>query len=349
MDIPDWLLERINADGDYYDNEYGKGFSPNYANPVLISYHQKAIEALGQRYGGDDFFAYIELGSLGHWGEWHIRTNTNIRLIPSEAIRNQYVMHYLSAFPHTHLLMRRPFAIAATHNLGLYNDMSGDYNATRTWLDWIASGGEYSQTGESTALSPMPNDWQVAPIGGEQASNITKETFYLDKLDQTLELLRASHTTFIGPGGPYDIPSGGPLQAGIDSIQATIGYHLFIEQIIMPRQVNLGRQLHLQLVFNNTGIAPMYYEWPVDIFLIGEDGGILLQDRLDLDVRNLLPGEGVTIKHKFSLDKLGNGNYSIGVAILDPRTGQPAVSFAMANSRNDRIQLLGSFEINRFF
>lgn len=349
LDIPDWLLERIDTDGDYYDVEYGKGFSPNYANPVFISYHQKAIEALGQRYGGDDFIAYIELGSLGHWGEWHIKTNTNIRLLPNEAIRDQFVSHYLQAFPHTHLLMRRPFAIAATEGLGLYNDMTGDADATRTWLEWIAIGGEYSQTGELLALSPTPNNWQVAPIGGEQTPSITNEEIYLSKLDQTLELLRASHTTFIGPGGPYDIPSGGPLQAGIDSVRATIGYHLFIEQLKMPRQVNWGRQLHLQLVFNNAGIAPMYYEWPVDIFLIDEDGAILLQDRLDLDVRSLLPGKSVMAKHRLSLDKFGDGNYFIGVAVMDPSTNQPAVSFAMSNSRNDRVQLLGSFEINRLF
>jgi len=349
LDIPDWLFDRINADGDYYENEYGKGFSPNYGNPVLISCHQKALQALGGRYGGEDFIAYIELGSLGHWGEWHIRTNTNIRPLPAEEIRDQYVQHYLHAFPHTHLLMRRPFAITATLGLGLYNDMTGDYNATQTWLDWITSGGEYSQTGEALALVPAPDNWQTAPIGGEQSTSIADETIYSNKLDQTLELLRASHTTFIGPGGPYDIPIGDPLQTGIDSVQATIGYHFYVEQVKMPRQVHWGKKLSVQLVFNNNGIAPMYYEWPVNIFFIGEDGSILLQDRLELNVRRLLPGKSIKINHKLSIENIKNGNYSIGIAILDPRTNQPAVRFAMSNPRNDRIQPLGSFEIKRFF
>lgn len=349
LDIPDWLFDRINSDGDFYDNDYGKGFSPNYADPILISYHQKAIQALGNRYDGKDFIAYIELGSLGHWGEWHIRADTNIRPLPGEAVRNQYVAQYLQAFPHTLLLMRRPFSIAATQGLGLYNDLTGDYTATQTWLDWIAVGGEYSQTGELFALSPMPNDWQVVPIGGEQTSSIPDEELYLSKLDQTLELLRASHTTFIGPGGPYDIPNGSPLQAGIDLAQATIGYHLYVKQVKMPRQVNWGNQISVRLIFSNAGIAPMYYAWPVQLFLLGEDGSVLTQYPLDLDVRRILPGEEVRINHKLALDQYSNGNYSIGVAVLDPLTNQPAVSFAMTNSRNDRIQPLGLFEIKRFF
>jgi len=47
-DIPDWLYDAIGGDGDWYDHAYGQGFSPNYANPLLITYHQKAIRALGQ-------------------------------------------------------------------------------------------------------------------------------------------------------------------------------------------------------------------------------------------------------------------------------------------------------------
>lgn len=27
MDIPDWLFEKMNGDGEFYDNQYGKGFS----------------------------------------------------------------------------------------------------------------------------------------------------------------------------------------------------------------------------------------------------------------------------------------------------------------------------------
>ena len=32
MDIPEWLYDKIEGQGTWYDMEYGKGFSPNYQN-----------------------------------------------------------------------------------------------------------------------------------------------------------------------------------------------------------------------------------------------------------------------------------------------------------------------------
>ncbi len=157
LDIPDWLFSKINGSGEYYDNEYGKGFSPDYSNPVFIDSHRKAIKALGDRYGKDGFFAFIELGSLGHWGEWH--THPGLKPLPPENIRNLYVNHYIEAFPGTYLLMRRPFSIAQTLGLGLYNDMTADLTQTNIWLDWIEYGGDYLPQ-EIHSLSAMPNGWQ---------------------------------------------------------------------------------------------------------------------------------------------------------------------------------------------
>ncbi|MBM3144908.1 MAG: DUF4832 domain-containing protein [Chloroflexi bacterium] len=347
MDIPDWLYDKIGGDGDFYDHDYGKGFSPNYSNPVLIEYHQNAIQALGERYGGDDFFAYIELGSLGHWGEWHVKYDAGIRNMPSEEIRDLYVSHYIEAFPNTHLLMRRPFSIAAKLGLGVYNDMTADFEATTTWLDWIANGGEYNQTQEANALSAMPNGWQIAPIGGEQTGSMSPEEIYDIQLEQTIRLLEDSHTTFIGPGGPYDLVYGGSLQQGINQVLATIGYRLYVQQVKMPRWVHFGEDIEISLAFANAGIAPFYYDWPVRIYVIDEVGERLADYRLDLDLRTVLPDTLQVIAFTVPVEKLDNGRYSIAIAIIDPLTDEPAVQLAMFCACPCLIQQIGSFEIYR--
>ncbi|WP_257903762.1 hypothetical protein [Streptococcus macedonicus] len=147
-DIPDWFYNRLSDPGDWYDSDYGKGFSPNYSSEALMTAYEKAIQAMGERWG-DDFISFIELGGLGHWGEWHVDTTAGIRQLPDKSIRERYVTPWLSAFPNANLLMRRPFTVASENGLGLYNDMAGDQEATQEWLDWIASGGVYSQTGTS--------------------------------------------------------------------------------------------------------------------------------------------------------------------------------------------------------
>lgn len=349
MDIPDWLYEQIEGQGDFYDVPYGKGFSPDYSHPILIEKHRQAISALGQRYGGDDFIAFIQLGSLGHWGEWHVRSDSTIRPLPEEAICDQYVQHYLTAFPNTHLLMRRPFNIAAREGLGLYNDMTADLKATQTWLEWITQGGDYSQTGELNALSPMPEGWQLAPIGGEQTGSMSDEEVYGQYLDQTIALLKASHTTFIGPGGPYNIPPSSSLQPGINRVLAAIGYRLAISKAHLPKWVWWGRHVSLRMDLSNTGIAPFYYEWPLAVIVLDEAGRQVEVIRLEADIRQALPGKPLHIRARLPIDELPDGIFTIAAAILDPQSGQPAVRFSVAEQPVQPMQMLGHFRLRRLF
>lgn len=345
LDIPDWLYTAINGDGEHYSSDQRKGFSPNYSNPIFIEYHQKVIRALGERYGEDAFFAYVELGSLGHWGEWHTDEDTGARQMPLTDIRDLYIMHYYEAFPNTHLLMRRPFATAQHLNLGLFNDMTGDLESTQEWLGWINYGGEFNETGEPHALRAMPDAWMLAPIGGEQTGSITDEDLYVTKLDQTIQLLRESHTTFIGPGGPYKSEYKGPYQTGIDQVLANVGYRLYIKELIIPRKLIIKEVLEIEVLFSNDGVAPIYYNWPTVFYFFDQNNNLRASYPTDLDIRNILPGEFYTRRFSLPLNQLENGLYHVGIAILDPLTNKPAVRFAMQNNRQDLIQQLGSFEI----
>ena len=73
MDIPDWLYAQT-GDGSWYSTDYGKGYSPDYNNATFRAAHRRVLAALGEHFGTDGFVTYVELGSLGHWGEWHIKT-----------------------------------------------------------------------------------------------------------------------------------------------------------------------------------------------------------------------------------------------------------------------------------
>jgi hypothetical protein len=346
LDIPDWLFEKMNRDGKFYDNEYGKGFSPNYSNTVLLEHHRLAIKALGDQYRRDGFFAFIELGSLGHWGEWH--THPPLEPLPPENIRNLYVLHYIKAFPDTYLLMRRPFSIARQLNLGLYNDMTGSLEDTNPWLDWIENGGDYLPN-EKNTLVPMPDGWERAPIGGEQAPTMSNEEIYTANLETTLQLLKESHTTFIGPGGPYKVEAGSSLQAGIDQVLSTIGYRLYMEKAEMPLIVKFDKAIQVKLSFSNDGIAPFYYNWPTLIYLFDESGKTIGTYPLAMDLRKILPGRINDVSFDLPVSTFEDGTYSIGFAIIDPLTGKPGVKLANESARNDLIQVVGTFEVNWLF
>lgn len=346
MDIPAWLYDKINGDGKFYRNSYGRGFSPNYSNSILIEHHGLAIKTLGDKYGKNDFFAYIQMGSLGHWGEWH--QQSELGQLPVREIRDIYVYDYIKAFPNTHLLMRRPFTIARDLNLGLYNDMTGNFQATTEWLNWIQNGDEYLAEEENVVV-PMPSAWEKAPIGGEQSPILSYEHVYLDNLETTLQLIKESHTTFIGPFGPYRAEYNGHLQDGINQVLSVLGYRLYIDRVETLKIVQFEKTIGVKLDFSNQGIAPFYYNWEVVLYLFDENGNKLQTYQLPLDLRDILPNQTKRVYFNLPVENLDNGKYKIGVAILDSITGQPSVKLANENSRNDLIQEVAAFEVKWLF
>lgn len=325
LDIPDWLITETGWDGDYYDNSYGKGYSPNYSNPLFIEYHAQAIAALGERYGQDTFISYVQLGSLGHWGEWHTYFESGVRQLPNEDIRRQYVLPYLEAFPHAKLLMRRPFQIAKEFNLGLYNDMTGHPQYAREWFDWIENGGEYDQTFEEDGLVAMADAWQTAPIGGEFTSAIPMLNMLVVNLDQTLQMIRDSHTSFLGPKVPYaESQHSQRYYDGADQVLNALGYRLGVTKSVWTEPY-LGNTKKIKLTWENSGSAPMYWDWPVYLYIYDANNELISQLPVDLQLTKLLPGKTMQTVTEIPADiNLGSTGF-LYVGIVDPMTEQPAV------------------------
>lgn len=339
MDIPQWLYDETGKDGIWYDIEYGKGYAPNYNNPVFIERNKQAIEALGRKYGQDDFFCYIELGSLGHWGEWHIKYDEGIGRMPLEDVRAQYIQPYITSFPNSIILMRRPFNAAKEHGFGIFNDMTGAPEDTQEWLGWIESGGEYNETDEENALAAMQDAWKTAPIGGEFTSGITMGQLLDAGLNTTLNLLEQSHTTFIGPM----IPKDNTYANGIAAVLKRLGYRLRIDSAKLKTTL-FSKGLSVELKWANDGIAPIYKPWSVYIYLFDQTGKEVLKVPVDIDITKIINTQSVTSTTMLPTYYLPDGIYDLAIAVIDPMAGKPAVAFAMENTRSDRIYVLGKWE-----
>lgn len=336
MDIPQWLYD-LTGDGDFYDTEYGKGYAPNYANEIFLDYHRKALAALGE-YFSDGFLSYVQLGSLGHWGEWHVLYSAGIKRLPDSAIREQYVQHYLDSFQNVRFLMRRPFEPAAEQGFGLYNDMSGHTASTREWLDWIAQGGEFTQTQEENAMVPMPDFWENAPVGGELTSSLPMWYLCGPGLGKTISLLKASHTSFLGPNCPVSSDGYDSLlyTFAVPKLLNTLGYRIGITKLTLRNQI-------LTLQWENEGSAPIYFETPVRLYLVDNAGTAEPLADIPIDLTALLPEETMT-----SVTRLPEGisyeDKTLAVGIIDPMTNKPSVSLVSNQEQiSDRLFVLYRF------
>lgn len=324
MDIPEWLYEKSGKAGKWYDGEYGKGFAPDYNSPTIISCHKKAVRAIGEHFGQDGLISYVELGSLGHWGEWHVNYSEGIQRIPREAVRDKYILPWTEAFPDAMILMRRPFAAAEKYGFGLYNDMTGQPETTQSWLGWINNGGEYDQTGEKNVIVPMKDFWKTAPSGGEFTSSLSMEEMLDTNLSGTVEMIREAHTTFLGP----KIPDENYVD-GYKEVLKNMGYRLWIS---MAELKNTAKGSRLKLTWENSGVAPMYKEWPVYVYIEDESGKLVEKSRISIKISSLFPGEKATTLTALETERLNSlleKGYRLSVGIEDPMTELPCVRFAM--------------------
>ena len=324
-DLPEWL--RTRTEGDWYRTSYGQGWCPDYSDPVLMAAHKAAVLALGQRYDADPFVSFIELGSLGHWGEWHVHSKAG--KMPPSAEREAYIRDYLEAFSKTHLMMRRPFQTAAKEKMGLFNDMAGDVDATLEWLDWIENGGAYQE--EESGLSAMAEAWKQAPVGGELTTSRTPERL-LSQPETLLRLFRLSHTAWIGPNSFAEVRNRN-LQSALDTVLSGIGSRLRITEAHLE-----GTRLSLEVT--NDGIAPFYYDWPLAVAVTDLQGERAVL-KTDLDIRTLLPGKTGTASVLLPSEKDWQ---CLEAGILDPMTGQPAMKLAMKTAFRDGWNLLAEKE-----
>lgn len=338
MDIPDWLYEEIGRSGKWYDSDYGKGFSPDYCHPALIQNHERLLNALGERYNQDPLIAFIQLGSLGHWGEWHTRDDDQGFIpFPKQNISDQYAEHYVRAFPDKHLLMRRPHQVALDHKMGLYNDAFGKSKSTIDgFLKWYTEGYKSWLTDEDEPA--MPDFWATSPSGGEFSSG----SYFKDSvIEETLRQARLTHVTWMGPSAPYR-EKDAAIQPNIDRFLKTIGYRFVLTKETHEKEAAAGKSLHISLAVNNRGVAPFYYNWPLELSLADGQGTIVAAVRTDIDIRKWLPGEHEASYALPIPDHLQEGVYTVNAAILDPQSGKPGVEFAIDGKRADGRYALGT-------
>lgn len=311
-DIPKWLLDKV-KDGTYYNDEYGKGYSPDYSNEIFMKYHKRAIEKLAEYCNDDYFVSFVELGSIGHWGEWHALGSDGTNLMPDKNICEQYAMLYSESFKNAILLTRRNYDFAVSGQMGVYNDMVGDEEETKEWLGWINQGGIQETSQEELILSKLNLD-KTVPVGGEFTSSPSMDTIISEDFGSTLARISESKMTYLGPMVP-NLTKEEYTQA-CDSILRRMGYKIYVSALSI--RYNFSKdEMNLNLKFENAGNAGFYFDWPVTVYVFDKDMNQVYWEGLQLDLRDLNTNDEITAECSVPVNSDLMKEFYIGVGITD--------------------------------
>ncbi|MFD7770432.1 carboxypeptidase regulatory-like domain-containing protein [Streptomyces sp. NPDC059787] len=335
--------------GDHWPADLAAG---NFTSAAFDARLQRMIQRLGTLWDDDPRVAYVQMGIFGLWGEQHGTAQPpNL-----ETYFNQY-------FTNKHVQVR--------------------YYDKGMWADYSQFGHYNDSIGD---LITAPN-WDSKPIGGEPAYDYngfavhgvnTRETCGdEDYCNNTANLARSAHAVYYTWVGDYSYGSrwtsfdaeGGreaylankaAIDIGAEKIQKALGYRYVISSFSYPKRIDPGVPFDVSFTVKNTGAAPMYYNWPVQVSLKNPaTGEIVWSDTFaNTDITAWQPGSGYP-----AFDKKKNGTWSeavaeyttapaehtetgtftlpttvanrktyvIQLAVLDPAGNVPSLRFAMQN------------------
>lgn len=336
-DIPDWLMEQT-GDGYAYKDAAGRGYAPDYANKRFVQAHREALQALADWCRQDAFVAYVEAGSLGMNGEWG--HDAEGAAVPSAETRQLYAEQYEEAFPEKDRI-RLLFSSGAgpVEGRGSWGDMLGDGQAVANWNSALGNAssapagdgadalgntaGGADADSSNAAMKPdagKRNDheagelWMTSPVAGALTGTVPVDTLLMENLSDTLDQIRSSHVSFIGPVCP---DADQQLTNGSEMILRNVGYCIYLSRLQTTVDF-IDDDLQLHMTFGNIGQAPMYWDWPVSMYIYDRTGTCIRVQTLDLKLSDLLPGQTVTVTGTVPYSRSLLEGYTVGLAIRSP-------------------------------
>lgn len=266
--IPAFLLDAGIEVSQWTNHSDGQiSHTPDYEDEALREALAAFIKALGARYDADPRIAFITAGLLGSWGEWH--THPREDLWASKRVQREVMESFAAAFSETKVLLRYPagpdtFLHAANHERPFgYHD---DSFAWATLDTGKKSDAWYFEP--SIKAAGATEKWKTFPIGGEIRPELWETAFTPNRHPRNqgfVECVEAVKASWLMDTGLFDprFPMDRKRRETALRETARLGYALHVSKAEWHDET-------VSLTIENRGVAPFYYDWPVEVEIDGK-------------------------------------------------------------------------------
>ena len=326
---PEWLRAKGVAGWEYTSEGRDRVWAPDLADPVVKHAHARLLRELGARYDGHHDLDYIDMGSVGLWGEWHMSGTQQVENkrevpLPSPARRQEIIDEYITSFPKTPKLMLIGDVDGMKHAVGRHcgwrADCLGDMGGFS--CTWNHMENLYKPRIEETGAGEA---WQHAPVAWESCWDMRK---WVEEgwdvpfiLNYGLEL----HGSYLNN---KSAPITEAMRPEIDRFLRKLGYRFVLRSVEHPATAAAGQAVTVKMAWANVGVAPPYHDYRLGLRLAGPQGKRVLATT-GTSLRGWLPGErAVTAELAIPAD-LPKGEYELSVGVVHPETHVAEVRLAI--------------------
>ncbi len=313
--------------------------TPDYEDERLRTALKDFVAEFGRKYDGDPRLGFINLGLLGTWGEWH--NHPSNFLFASKTVQAEVYEAYEKAFKTTRLLARYPagesdpvYSPNQSRRLGYHDDSFAwaTVHTGRKEDDWYFE----SRLRRAGALEK----WRSQPIGGEVRPEVW-DCLFADPSCAPLgqdyaRSLSATHVTWLANHGVFRKQLDAEVRARAVKAAQQMGYELYVSDATLHAS-DIAPELLVTLSLTNTGVAPFYYDWPVELGACTRFGQRLVQIwPTQWKLPGIQPGQPSTVwARRIGLQDLAEGEYQLLARVRNPMpTGRP-VRFANTSQDHD--------------
>ncbi|MEB6379538.1 DUF4832 domain-containing protein [Leclercia adecarboxylata] len=348
-EIPQWLIDK-GIKGTWTADH--KTFAPDLDDPLYLAYAQRLLQAFGARYNNNPELAFIDIGMVGAWGEWHNSNFPGLRPLQerySAALLNRYVDMHFSAFPDTPKVMLingyDSVAYAAKKGAGWRADCWGDWRNFSP--SWSHMANDYPERiAAAQAAWPGFNEaWKKAPVSleicGHMAEWLTTQKYTREEVQATFDWALAQHASTLNIKST-DIPR--VYRDIVDKALTKIGYRFRVVSLTHPASVRAGQVVSLTSQWSNDGVAPIYLRYTLAWRLQDRGKHTVAQGSAGDDIRQWLPGGHSSAYQLATQPGLAAGRYHLDVALVD-RNSKARIQLANQGKLSDGWYRLSSVMI----
>ena len=307
---PEWVRE-AGAEGCLMENG---AWEPRYDDPIFLEKLENFMKAFGARFNAHPLVEYIDMGTLGIWGEGNAAGGIDMY--------KKHIDLHLKYFPDKPVMMNDDVINGSMYNKGVNVKWLLDYAVSRGMgfrddsILWIGNTG--GNCGYDSIRTPFMADLfaENAPVDIElEHIFCISDEVYKDGMP-IYEALKRAHATFCGfHGYPQDWMKKFPYLTR--HLANKLGYWYFLNGAELP-ELTAGLPAVAKFYFENKGFARVYTNYTLQFKLISQDDGneyVVFSD----DRRNTkwMPESVTKESVKLDLSDVPAGEYVLCVGLFE--------------------------------
>lgn len=348
---PLWVKE-AGAKGGHYKMGNPAGpdapWEPVYDDPVFLEKLENFLSAFAARYEGKPWLRYVDIGSIGDWGEGHSWASS--RKVLSFAVRKAHIDLHLKHFKRSQLMISDDYVHAlpdlaereTLHRYILENGISYRDDSILVNGNFSGSGKTFTVRSPETFADAYPlrptvlelehygkvkslGNWDARPDSAAFKSGGGKSG--ADHLRGALGLLGATYIGYHGDAREWlnDNPEL------TKELLNRCGYWLFPVSLDLPATMVAGSSAPLRLTIENRGVAPPYHPYELRLKLV--QGDTSMEIPIGTADRSWMPGKQIHVQSQLILPKdLKPGRHAVSIGLFE---GARPVELALKSSIRD--------------